>query len=339
MATVSRMQVDKFSRGLKDLRISVTDRCTFRCVYCMPREIYDNHEYLPRDDILTYDEISTVVEAAVSLGVQKVRLTGGEPLLRRQLDTLVNSISDIDGIEDLALTTNGHLLAAQAEGLAEAGLDRVTVSLDGLDDEVVRRLIDTDVPVSVVLDAIDAAEEVGLGPVKINTVVRRGWNEDQVIPLVEHFRNTGHTLRFIEYMDVGSTNKWDVSDVVTSAELVEAISAEWPVHAVGRTDPSATAQRYQFEDGGGTVAFISSVSEPFCGDCSRLRLSAEGSLYTCLFATNGTDLKAALRDGADVSDIAAVIADVWSKREDRYSEDRGETPLEFPRIEMSYIGG
>ncbi len=333
------MPTDTLGRPLTDLRISVTDRCSFRCVYCMPREVYDDHEYLARSEILDYDEIARVARIAVGLGVRKVRLTGGEPLLRRQLDRLVARLSVIDGIEDLALTTNGHLLADQASALAGAGLGRVTVSLDGIADAVVRRMIDTDVPVSVVLDAIDAAQRVGLGPIKVNTVVRRGWNDDQVEPLLDHFRFSGHTVRFIEYMDVGSTNGWDRAEMMPSAELVARIAATWPIEAVGRTTPSEVAETYRFVDGGGEVGFISSVSQPFCGDCSRLRLSAEGAIYTCLFATSGTDLKRPLRSGASDDDLAEVIAGAWTSRADRYSELRGAVPIGDPKVEMSYIGG
>ena len=338
------MVSDTMGRPLRDLRISVTDRCTFRCIYCMPREVYDDHEYLARSEILTYDEITRIARLAVDLGVRKVRLTGGEPLVRRELPVLVEMLAGIDGIEDLALTTNGHLLASQARSLADAGLSRVTVSLDALDDEVARRLTDTDLPVSVVLDAIDAAAAVGLGPIKVNTVVRRGWNEDQIIPLVEYFRETPHTVRFIEYMDVGSTNGWDAADVVGSAEIAEIISGRWPIEPVGRAYTGEVAEEYRFVDGQGSVGFISSVSQPFCADCTRLRLSAEGSLYTCLFATTGTDCKVPIRSGIDDADLRDLIAGVWGSRTDRYSELRGGVALPMPtsvasRIEMSYIGG
>jgi cyclic pyranopterin phosphate synthase len=317
----------------------VTDRCSFRCVYCMPREIYDHHEYLPRSEILDYDEIARVARIAAGLGVTKIRLTGGEPLLRKELATLVSMLSDIDGIEDLALTTNGQLLAAQAQGLAEAGLSRITVSLDGLDDEVVKRLIDTDVPVATVVEAIGVASDVGLGPIKINTVVRRGWNEDQVIPLVDHFRGTGHTVRFIEYMDVGTSNNWQSDEVVTSEELMELIASRWQLQPVDPAYRGEVASQYEFVDGAGTVGFISSVSEPFCGDCTRLRLSADGSLYTCLFASTGTDIKQVLRSDTPDDHVRQILASLWGGREDRYSELRGGVPLPMPRVEMSYIGG
>lgn len=335
---------DTMGRPLRDLRISVTDRCTFRCVYCMPRDVYDDHEYLARSEILDYDEITRIARIAVELGVSKIRLTGGEPLLRRRLSILVGMLAEIDGLADLAVTTNGHLLAGQAEDLARAGLDRVTVSLDALDDDVARTMTDTDVPVQVVLDAIDRAAAVGLGPIKINTVVRKGWNEDQVLPLVEYFRGTPHTVRFIEFMDVGTTNRWDESEVVPSAVLVDAIARRWPIEPVEPEDPGVVADVYRFLDRDGQVGFISSVSQPFCADCTRLRLSAEGSLYTCLFATDGTDLKMRMRSGLSDDDLTDAIRTIWTRRADRYSELRGAVPLGMPttrsdRIEMSYIGG
>lgn len=333
------MLVDTFERPLRDLRISVTDRCSFRCVYCMPRDEYDDHTYLDRSEILTYDEIARVAEIAAGLGVRKIRLTGGEPLLRRDLPVLVEMLAGIDGIDDLAMTTNGQLLAAQAERLAAAGLDRVTVSLDAIDDAAMRRIIDTDVSVDVVLDAMDAAEAAGLGPVKVNAVIRRGWNEDQVLPLVERFRGTGRTVRFIEFMDVGTKNSWDVTEVVPSAELVEMIGDRRPMTRIGRSHRGEVAEAYRFDDGEGSVGFISSVSQPFCADCTRLRLSAEGSIYTCLFASDGTDLKGPLRSPSTDEEIADTITQVWRRREDRYSEVRGGVPLPMPRVEMSYIGG
>jgi GTP 3',8-cyclase len=305
----------------------------------MPREVYDDHEYLSRSEILDYDELARIAAIGVDLGVTKIRLTGGEPLLRRQLHELVARLSAIGGLEDLALTTNGQFLAAQAEDLATAGLTRVTVSLDGIDDAVVKRMIDTDVSVAAVLDGIDAAIDAGLGPVKINTVVRRGWNEDQIIPLVSHFRGTGHTLRFIEYMDVGTTNQWRSDEVVPSSEVVDRINRHWPIEPIERSTASEVASTYRFTDGAGYVGFISSVSQPFCRDCTRARLSAEGSLYTCLFATDGLDLKGPIRSGVADAELAAMIRSVWEAREDRYSERRGSVPIADPKIEMSYIGG
>jgi cyclic pyranopterin phosphate synthase len=324
---------------MRDLRISVTDRCSFRCVYCMPRELYDDHEYLARSEILTYDEIIRFADIVSRFGVTKIRLTGGEPLLRKQIATLVRGLAVIDGIEDLAMTTNGQFLEKQAEGLAAAGLDRITVSLDAMDDDVAKKLIDTDVPVSAILDAIDAAEDAGLGPVKINTVVRRGWNEDQIIPLVDHFRGTGQTVRFIEYMDVGTTNAWRSDEVLESAQILKILTQRWDLESVGPSYRGEVATRYRFVDGTGEIGFISSVSEPFCGDCTRLRLAADGTVYTCLFASGGTDIKTPMRSGASDDDIAQIVADLWTARDDRYSELRGTTPIDFPRVEMSYIGG
>ncbi|MCB1246083.1 MAG: GTP 3',8-cyclase MoaA [Acidimicrobiia bacterium] len=330
---------DTLGRPLRDLRISVTDRCSFRCVYCMPREVYDDHDYLKRSEVLTYDEIARIARIAVSLGVSKVRLTGGEPLLRREIDTLVAKIADLDGVVDLAMTTNGLQLRTSAHRLAEAGLRRVTVSLDAIEDAVFRRMIDTDVDVSQVLDAIDAAADAGLGPVKVNAVIRRGWNEDQVIPLADHFRHTGHIVRFIEYMDVGSTNRWRHDEVVDSRDLIDTIGAIWPIEPVDPNYRGEVAQRWRYRDDGGEVGFISSVSAPFCGTCTRLRLSAEGRLYTCLFSTTGTDLRGPLRSGATDADLTELIGSIWTTRSDRYSELRGATPLATPKVEMSYIGG
>ena len=333
------MQTDTFGRPMRDLRISVTDRCSFRCVYCMPRELYEGHEYLARSEILTYGETVRFAQIVSHFGIEKIRLTGGEPLLRKEIETLVTGLAKIKGINDLAMTTNGHFLAKHADALAAAGLTRVTVSLDGMDDGVVRAMIDTDVPVSVILEAIDAAEAAGLGPVKINTVVRRGWNESQIIPLVEHFRGTGHSVRFIEYMDVGTTNAWKSEEVVDSAQILEILSQRWDLEPVDSAYRGEVATRYRFTDGGGEVGLISSVSEPFCGDCTRLRLAADGTVYTCLFASDGTDIKTPMRAGATDDDLAGIVRDLWARRDDRYSELRGTTPLDFPRVEMSYIGG
>ncbi len=333
------MLADTFNRSMRDLRISVTDRCNFRCVYCMPREIYDDHVYLSRSDILTYDEITRLAGIAVGLGATKIRLTGGEPLLRRQVGTLVESLARIDGLDDLAMTTNAMLLSKMAGDLVEAGLGRVTISLDALDPGSFRRMIDADVDVQVVLDAIDDAARLGLGPIKINAVVRRGWNEDQIVPLAEYFRGTDHILRFIEYMDVGTTNQWKLDEVVTSAETAAMIAAEWPIEPVDSAYHGEVANRWRYTDGAGEIGFISSVSQPFCGSCTRLRLSAEGSLYTCLFAGKGTDLRGPLRAGATDEELAAIFGVVWRGRDDRYSELRGGVPLPTPKVEMSYIGG
>jgi cyclic pyranopterin phosphate synthase len=305
----------------------------------MPREIYDDHEYLDRSSVLSYGEIRRITRLTTDLGVRKVRLTGGEPLLRTKVHRLVEMLSDIDEIEDLAMTTNALLLGREAERLRESGLDRVTVSLDALDDDLFRKMIDTDVPVATVLDAIDVASDVGLTPIKINTVVRRGWNEAEILPLVEHFRGTGHTVRFIEFMDVGTLNSWNLDEVVPSAELVEMISKRWDMEPVDSKYRGEVASRYRFIDGAGEVGFISSVSAPFCGDCTRLRLSAEGKIYTCLFGSDGTDLLTPLRADASDDEIRTLIEQTWTKRDDRYSELRGGTPLGMPKVEMSYIGG
>jgi cyclic pyranopterin phosphate synthase len=333
------MPLDTFKRPMRDLRISVTDRCSFRCVYCMPREIYDDHEYLSRSDILTYDEITRLAGIAVRLGVTKIRLTGGEPLLRRQVETLVRSLAMIEGVDDLAMTTNALQLSKMADRLVEAGLGRATISLDAIDDASFKAMIDTDVDVSVVLDAINDAEAAGLGPIKINAVVRKGWNEDQIIPLADYFRGTGQILRFIEYMDVGTTNQWKLDEVVTSAQTAAMIAGEWPIEPVDASYRGEVANRWRYTDGQGEIGFISSVSQPFCGSCTRLRLSAEGSLYTCLFAGDGTDMRGPMRDGATDDDLAAIFTKVWENRDDRYSELRGGVPLPTPKVEMSYIGG
>jgi cyclic pyranopterin phosphate synthase len=305
----------------------------------MPRELYEDHEYLDRSSILSYGEIRRITRLATDLGVRKVRLTGGEPLLRTKVHRLVEMIADLHEIEDLAMTTNALLLAREAERLKEAGLNRVTISLDALDDELFRKMIDTDVPVATVLEAINVASDVGLDPIKINTVVRRGWNEAEVVPLVERFRGTGHTVRFIEFMDVGTTNSWNLDEVVPSVELAEMISKQWDIEPLDANYEGEVAARYRFADGAGEVGFISSVSAPFCGDCTRLRLSAEGKLYTCLFGSEGTDLLTPLRSDASDDAIRDLIEQTWTKREDRYSELRGGTPLDTPKVEMSYIGG
>ncbi len=335
----SGMLSDTLKRPLKDLRISVTDRCNLRCGYCMPREIYDDHEYLQRSEILSYGEITRLARIAAGSGVSKIRLTGGEPLLRRDVTTLVSQLANIEGIDDLALTTNALLLSKMSDDLVDAGLNRVTVSLDAIDTDRFKAMVDTDVDVAVVLEAIDDAAEAGLGPVKINTVLRKGWNEEEILPLAEYFRDTPHVLRFIEFMDVGATNQWTMDEVVTSAEVAETIGARWDIEPVKAAYSGEVAERWRYADGAGEIGFISSVSQPFCGSCTRLRLSAEGKLYTCLFASDGADVKAVLRSGAPDADVAAVIEQTWSAREDRYSELRGGVPLADPKVEMSYIGG
>ena len=331
--------LDTRSRPLRDLRISVTDRCDFRCVYCMPKEVFGrDFQFLRRSELLTFEEIARVVRIGAGLGVRKLRLTGGEPLMRRDLERLVEMLAGIDGIDDIAMTTNGSLLPRKARVLADAGLRRVTVSLDSLDDAVFGAVNDVDFPVERVLEGIAAAAEAGM-PVKVNMVVKRGLNDGSVLEMAEHFRGTGHTLRLIEYMDVGTTNGWQMDDVVPAAELVEAISAEWPLEPVEPAYPGEVARRYRYADGAGEVGVIASVTQPFCHDCSRARLSAEGRLYTCLFAAAGHDLRRRLRgDGVD-EDVEAFLRRIWGRRADRYSELRTAETSGRPKVEMSHIGG
>jgi GTP 3',8-cyclase len=332
--------LDTLQRPMRDLRISVTDRCNFRCGYCMPREAFGpDHAFMPRSEILDFDEIERVVRAAVSLGVRKVRLTGGEPLVRRGLEGLVARLATLEGIDDLTLTTNGSLLAARAADLAEAGLHRVTVSLDALDDETFGRMNDVGFPVARVLAGIDAAEAAGLGPIKLNAVIRRGLNEHAIVDLAEHFRGTGVTVRYIEYMDVGHTNGWRMEDVVPAQEVVDTISARWPLEPVAPEQRGEVACRYRYRDGAGEIGVIASVTEPFCGDCTRVRLSADGQLFTCLFATAGHDIRGLLRSGADDTSLADALRAIWTGRGDRYSELRTLETADLPKVEMSYIGG
>ena len=338
--TVPITALDTLGRPLRDLRISVTDRCNFRCTYCMPKEAFGaDHAFLPRAEILDFEEIERVVRAAVALGVRKVRLTGGEPLVRRNLETLVGLLAAVPGIEDLTLTTNASLLAGKAQALADAGLHRVTVSLDALDDETFMRMNDVGFPVRRVLDGIAAAERVGLGPIKVNTVVRRGLNEHAVLDLAEHFRGTPTTLRFIEYMDVGHSNGWRLDDVVPAAEIASRIDARWPLEPIDRDYRGEVAQRYRYRDGSGEIGLISSVTEPFCGDCTRARLSADGHLFTCLFAVAGHDLRGLLRGGASDEELAEALRVIWTGRSDRYSELRTLDTVDLPKVEMSFIGG
>ncbi len=334
------MTLDTLGRPVRDLRISVTDRCNFRCRYCMPREVFD-HEwvYLSHADLLTFEEVDRVATAAAGLGVTKIRLTGGEPLLRRDVHRLVGMLARIDGIDDLALTTNASTLARRAQQLKDAGLNRLTVSLDSIDEAVFRAMNDADFPVSAVLEAIDVAAEVGLGPVKINAVVKRGVNDHTVADLAGHFRGTGHIVRFIEYMDVGMSNGWRLDDVVSAAEIVATIDARWPLIAVPPSYPGEVATRFEYRDGAGEIGVIGSVTQPFCGSCTRLRLSAEGRLYTCLFAGDGLDLRTPLRSGATDDELAALMAATWRQRADRYSEIRSAATPGWQRVEMSYIGG
>ncbi len=330
---------DRRGRPVRDLRVSVTDRCNFRCGYCMPREVFSAaYEFLPREQILTFEEITRVVRLFVGLGVRKVRLTGGEPLLRKDLPELVRMLCGIPDL-DLALTTNGSLLPQQAQALADAGLSRVTVSLDSLDDNVFRAMNDVKFSVARVLEGIDAAVAAGLQPVKINAVVRRGMNDQTVVELARHFKDSGHVLRFIEYMDVGTTNGWRLDQVVSGQEIINLINAEMPLEPVDSAYRGEVAKRWRFVDGTGELGVITSVTRPFCGDCTRARLSAEGKLYTCLFAAFGTDLKEVLRGDSRDEQIVDLVRKIWRMRRDRYSDERTEDTADLDRIEMSYIGG
>jgi cyclic pyranopterin phosphate synthase len=331
---------DTLNRPLHDLRISVTDRCNFRCVYCMPRTVFGpDHAFLPRDEILSFEEIARLTRTFTRLGVEKVRLTGGEPLVRRELTTLVAVLAAVSGVRDLTLTTNGVLLPQHAGALAAAGLHRVTISLDADDDDTFARMNDARVPVARVMAGIEAAEAAGLGPIKVNMVVKRGWNEHAILPMARRFRGTGRILRFIEFMDVGHTNGWRLDDVVSADEILATVGAEFPLEPMPPTHPGEVAERYRYRDGSGEIGVIASVSRPFCGDCSRARISADGRLYTCLFATTGHDLRALLRDGASDEELEAGLRQAWTARDDRYSELRSAETVDLPKVEMSFIGG
>ncbi|WP_052665293.1 GTP 3',8-cyclase MoaA [Nitriliruptor alkaliphilus] len=332
---------DRLGRPVEDLRVSVTDRCNLRCRYCMPREVFGpDHTFLPRSELLSFEEITRIVRTAAGLGVTKVRLTGGEPLLRKDLPELIAQLVAIDGLTDLALTTNGLLLPQQAAALADAGLHRITVSLDALDEATFREVADTKASILGVLEGIEAARAAGLGPIKVNTVLRRGMNDDQLEDLAGWAREADVTLRFIEFMDVGTTNGWLRDGVVPAAEVVDRIHARWPIEPVDRDHPGEVAERYRYTDGAGEVGVVASVTRAFCRDCTRARLSAIGELYTCLFAATGHDLRAVLRDeAADDTRLRDRFAAIWSARTDRASELRAEEGLTGPRVEMSYIGG
>ncbi len=331
---------DTQHRPLRDLRISVTDRCNFRCPYCMPKEVYGRDwVFLPHGELLSFEEISQLARIFVDLGVQKIRITGGEPLLRRDLERLIEMLAAIGGLCDLTLTTNGSLLASKAHNLKSAGLQRITVSLDALDDEVFRAMNDVSIPVVRVLEGIDAAADCGLAPVKINMVVKRGTNEHCVHELARHFRHTGHILRFIEYMDAGHTNGWRMEDVVTAAEILAMIESEWSVEPVQANYRGEVAKRYRYRDGAGEFGIIASVTQAFCGDCTRMRLTADGQIYTCLFATRGHDLRRLLRSGACDADITAFVRTIWHRRTDRYSEIRSAATIGLDKVEMSRVGG
>ena len=338
---------DALGRPLRDLRISVTDRCNFRCSYCMPKEVFDkDYQYLPHGALLSFEEITRVARVFAAHGVQKIRLTGGEPLLRKNLEILVEQLAALRTTEglplDLTLTTNGSLLTRKAKALKAAGLQRVTVSLDGLDDAVFRAMNDVDFPVAEVLAGIEAAQAAGLGPIKVNMVVKRGTNDDQILPMARHFKGTGIVLRFIEYMDVGATNGWRMDEVLPSAQVIERLHRELPLVQLDPAAPGETAERWAYADGSGEIGVISSVTQAFCGDCNRARLSTEGRLYTCLFASRGHDLRTLLRGPEPVNDeqLAGAIAGVWTARADRYSQLRGSAAAAAePRVEMHYIGG
>ncbi|CDG81854.1 GTP 3',8-cyclase MoaA [Janthinobacterium agaricidamnosum] len=342
---------DKLARPLHDLRISITDRCNFRCVYCMPKEVFDkNHLFLSQSALLSFEEITRIAKLFIAHGVEKIRLTGGEPLLRKNIEKLIGMLSALKTPSgkplDLTLTTNGSLLARKAQSLKDAGLQRVTVSLDSLDETVFRRMNDVDFAVSEVLHGIDIAHQVGLGPIKINMVVKAGLNDQEIVPMARHFRHTPYILRFIEYMDVGASNGWNLSEVIPSSEVVRRIDQEMPLRALDPNYTGETAARWSYRDGGGEIGLISSVTQAFCSDCSRARLSTEGKLYTCLFASGGHDLRSLLRDGRSDAEISTSIAQLWRARGDRYSELRTQntdgleqSEKKPKKVEMSYIGG
>ena len=339
---------DTLGRPLHDLRISVTDRCNFRCVYCMPKEVFDkDYAFLPHSALLSFEEITRMAALFVAHGVEKLRLTGGEPLLRKNIETLIAMLAALRTPSgkplDLTLTTNGSLLARKAQALKDAGLKRVTVSLDALDETTFQRMNDVDFPVAEVLHGLDVAHAVGLGPIKVNMVVKAGMNDAQIVPMARHFKDSPFILRFIEYMDVGASNGWKMDEVIPSAEVVRRIDASMPLEAVPANYAGETAQRWRYRDGGGEVGMISSVTHAFCGDCSRARLSTEGKLYTCLFATAGHDLRALMRSGHSDAEMSAVIGQLWRLRTDRYSDLRSShtdsLQAPAPKVEMSYIGG
>lgn len=331
---------DKYARPLRDLRVSVTDRCNFRCVYCMPKSMFGKgYKFLPKSELLSYEEIERVVRASAELGVSKVRLTGGEPLVRRDLETLVSQIRCVPGITDISMTTNASLLTRErAVSLRDAGLQRLNISLDAIDDETFKRVNDVGVSVQTVLDGIDNAAQANFESLKVNMVVKKGLNDHSILPMARFFHGTGQILRFIEFMDVGNSNAWDLSHVTTSAEIADLINADMPIKPAKANYRGEVAKRWEYLDGGGEVGIISSVSSPFCGDCSRARLSATGSIYTCLFAASGHDMRPALRNG-DVDSVRDEMQKLWSVRADRYSETRTQVSVIRPKVEMSFIGG
>ncbi|GAC1407303.1 MAG: GTP 3',8-cyclase MoaA [Burkholderiaceae bacterium] len=337
---------DKLGRPLHDLRISVTDRCNFRCVYCMPKEVFDkDYAFLPQTSLLSFEEITRLARLFVAHGVEKIRLTGGEPLLRKHIEKLIEMLATISTPSgrplDLTLTTNGSLLARKARSLKDAGLKRVTVSLDALDEAIFKRMNDVDFPVADVLEGLHVAHQVGLGPIKVNMVVKGGVNDADILPMARYFKDSPFVLRFIEYMDVGASNGWKMDEVVASAEVVRRIHAQLPIEPITANYRGETAQRWRYLEGGGEVGTVSSVTQAFCGDCSRARLSTEGKLYTCLFASSGHDLRALIRSGCSDAEIGSAVADIWRGRSDRYSDLRSihTGGVNKPKVEMSYIGG
>jgi cyclic pyranopterin phosphate synthase len=331
---------DKLNRPLRDLRISVTDRCNFRCIYCMPKEVFgSDYQFLERSQVLSFEEITRLARIFVDQGVRKIRLTGGEPLVRKDLHQLVGMLASISPDLDLTLTTNGSLLVRQAQALKDAGLHRVSVSLDSLDDETFKAMNDVDFPVQKVIEGMDAAAAAGLGPIKVNMVVKRGLNESSILPMARFFREKGYILRFIEYMDVGHTNGWRMNDVVSAKEIVQIIDKELPIEPAEPNYLGEVAERWRYKDGSGEIGVIASVTQAFCRNCNRARISAAGQFYTCLFAIKGHDLRGLLREGASDNDIAQAIARVWGRRSDRYSELRTENTASLQKVEMSHIGG
>jgi cyclic pyranopterin phosphate synthase len=332
---------DKFARPIRDIRVSITDRCNFRCVYCMPKEFFgSNHAFMHRDELLTFEEIDRSIRAFVANGVKKVRITGGEPMIRRNLPELISLLSEIPGVEDLSMTTNASLLTAStARTLHSAGLQRITISLDAIDNKVFSSINDVKFPVKRVLDGIENAQSAGISPIKVNMVVARGMNEDEILPMVRQFHNSDVILRFIEFMDVGNTNDWQMDKVIPATEILETIRREFPIYPVSPTYRGEVAKRWRYKDGKGEIGIISSVTEPFCGTCNRARLTAEGKIFTCLFATSGFDLRKPIREGADVEQLTTIIQNIWKSRTDRYSELRSQSTVALPKVEMSYVGG
>jgi len=334
------LPLDTLNRPIRDLRISVTDKCNFRCPYCMPAEIFgEKYEFLPKQEILTFEEITRLATTFVDLGVTKIRITGGEPLLRRNLETLITQLAQISGIEDLTLTTNGYLLSDRAQALKDAGLHRLTVSLDAIDDKTFNHMSGRTHGSERVIQGIEAAEKVGFHPLKINAVIQKGVNDHLVTDLAQHFHNSGHILRFIEFMDVGNRNNWNLDQVVPAATIIDRIHTALPLEPVDPNYQGEVAKRYRYLDGGGEIGIISSVTQPFCGDCTRARLSTDGKLYTCLFASSGTDLRDHLRNGASDTELHDLLTHIWTHRADRYSEIRSDHTPETRKVEMYQIGG